>query len=218
MWLFRNIVFYVVNFVVFQFSCANYLNQFETWHSREIFWICSGLLFLVMLVKWRNKWTGIRTLNVKQEKYGIYYEARLSKKFMNWTYLFYGTEVAISIIFPILYMYFDTLTWTFSALLFLNGIEGLLYLVINTKKGKFKVGLNENALVHNARGTYVLPFHELKSIEYKYDEYFFIYQSGETLTIPEYIVEQADIPVLREHIVKKAAERGIFVTEKLRKN
>jgi hypothetical protein len=202
--------------VVFQFSFFNYLTDETTWYSHEIFLGCAGILFLLMLVKWRSKWVGILTLNRNTARYGIFYTARLSRKFLNWTYLFYGTEAVVSIVFPFIYLYFDQKTWPFAALLFLNGIEGVYFLLRNSKSGNFKLGINNNAIVHNARGTYVLPFHELKSVVYKYDEYFFIYDSGETLTIPEYIVDPEDMPALRQHINKKAAEQGIFVTEKLR--
>lgn len=215
MWLIRNILFYVLNFIVFQFSCANYLNNFETWYSKIIFLSAAGILFFIMLLKWRNKWTGIITLNRNAKKYNLTYSVQLSRKFMKWTYLFYGIEIIVSLIFPIIYLYFDTLTWPFSFLLFINGVEGLYYLLMNTKKGNFKLAMNENALVHNARGTCVLPFHDLKSIEYKYDEYFFIYNSGEALTIPEYVVEDAKLDEFRQILATKAKEKGIFYSDKL---
>lgn len=215
MWLVRNIFFYVLNFIVFQFSCANYLNNFETWYSRWVFVIGAGLLFFIMLLKWRNKWTGILTLNRNAEKYNLTYLVPLSKKFMKWTYLFYGIEIIVSLLFPLIYLYFDLYTWPFSLLLFFNGIEGLYYLIMNTRKKNFKIGMNENAIVHNARGTYVLPFHDLKSIEYKYDEYFFVYNSGEALTIPEYVVEDAKLPEFRQILSAKAKELGIFYSDKL---
>ena len=215
MWLFRNILFYLLNFIVFQFSCANYLNNFETWYSKLIFMIAGGLLFFIILLKWRNKWTGIFTLNKNADKYNLSYVAPLSKKFMKWTYLFYGIEIIVSLIFPIIYLYFDVLTWPFSLLLLVNGFEGIYYLMRNSKKGNFKLGMNENALVHNARGTYVLPFHELKSIEYKYDEYFFIYNSGEALTLPEYVVEDVNLPEFKKILSEKAKEKGIFYSDKL---
>ena len=88
---------------------------------------------------------------------------------------------------------------------------------MNTKRGNFKLAMNENALVHNARGTSVLPFHDLKSIEYKYDEYFFIYNSGEALTIPEYIVEDGKLEEFRQLLAGKAKELGIFYSDKLSK-
>lgn len=216
MWLFRNIFFYVANFVVFQLSCINFLTGDVFWGSYKIFWYAAGVLLLLLLVKWRHKWVGILTLNRNLDKYNIVYTAPLSKKFMNWTYLFYGIETVVSLVFPFVYLFFDTHTWAFALLLFINGLEGLIFLVVNTRKGHFKLGINDNALVHNARGTYVLPFHELKSIVYKYDEYFFIYRSGETLTIPEYIVDPVHMPVFREMIAKKAAEHGAFITDKLR--
>lgn len=215
MWLLRNILFYVLNFIVFQFSCANYLNNFETWYSKLVFFIGAGLLFFIMLLKWRNKWTGILTLNKNAAKYKLNYSVRLSRKFMKWTYLFYGIEIVVSLVFPLVYMFFDTLTWPFSCLLFFNGIEGLYYLVVNTKKGKFKIAMNENALVHNARGTTVIPFHDLKSIEYKYDEYFFIYTTGEAISIPEYVVEDANLVEFRKVLSDLAKNRGIFYSDKL---
>ncbi|HLP13344.1 MAG TPA: hypothetical protein VK177_15510 [Flavobacteriales bacterium] len=215
MWLVRNIFFYLLNFIVFQFSCANYLNGFETWHSRLIFQVGAGILALIVLLKWKNKWTGIRTLNANSSKYNLVHHIPLSKKFMRWTWLFYGIEILVSLIFPLIYIYFDMLTWPFALVLFINGLESVYFMMVNTAKGKFKVAFNENAMVHNARGTSVLPFHGLKSIEYKYDEYFFIYNSGETLTIPEYIVEDKDLPLLHTTLVEKAKEKGIFYSGKL---
>src|SRR6478735_5154584 len=114
MWLIRNIIFYVLNFIVFQFSCANYLNNFETWYSKIIFQVAAGILFFIMLLKWRNKWTGIMTLTKNVKKYNLTYLAPLSHKFMRWTYLFYGTEIVISLVFPVIYLYFDTLAGPFS--------------------------------------------------------------------------------------------------------
>jgi hypothetical protein len=215
MWLVRNIFFYLLNFVVFQFSCANYLNGFETWHSRLIFQIGAGLLALIVLLKWKNKWTGIKTLNANASKYNLVNTLPLSRRFMRWTWLFYGIEILVSLLFPLIYIYFDILTWPFALVLFVSGIEGVFYMAWNTKKGTFKVAFNENAMVHNARGTSVYPFHNLKSIEHKYDEFFFIYNSGETLTIPEYIVEDKDLPALHKALVEKAKEKGIFYSGKL---
>ncbi|HYG50898.1 MAG TPA: hypothetical protein VD905_08335 [Flavobacteriales bacterium] len=215
MWLVRNIFFYILNFAVFQFSCANYLNGFETGYSRLVFQIGAALLFLIIILKWRNKWTGIYTLNQNASKYNLVHAMPLSKRFMRWTWLFYGIEILVSLIFPFIYLFFDTLTWPFALVLLIGGIEGVYYMLYNTSKGNFKLAFNENAMVHNARGTVVLPFHNLKSIEYKYDEYFFIYNSGETLTIPEYIVEDKNLPLLHQTLVKKAKEKGIFYSDRL---
>lgn len=216
MWLVRNIIFYFVVFIIFILSSANYLNHFETPYSREAYLIAAGIVFLIFIFKLRIRWTGISTLNSKADKYELIFTAPLSKKFMNYTYLFNGSEVFISLGFGFLFLFFDSLSWIFSTVLLVKGVEGLIYLWINSKQKKFKIGINENAVVHNARGVYVLPFHELKSIEYKYDEFFFIYESGETLTLPSYVVEPEHTAELRSIIVKKATEKGIFYSDKLK--
>lgn len=216
MWLIRNIIFYFTNFVVFQFSCANYLNQFETWYSREIFLGAAGLLLLVVLFKIKNKWTGINTLVKNADKFNLQYRVPLNPQFIKWTQLFYGIEVIISLVFPALYLFFDTLTWPFALVLGINGFEGLIYLYRNKSRSNFLLGMNENAIVHNARGVYVLPFQHLKSIEYKYEDFFFIYEDGETLTLPGNVVAMADMPELKRRIVEMAEKKGIFYSDKLK--
>lgn len=216
MWLIRNIIFYFICFIIFILSSANYLNHFETPYSREVYSVAAGLIFLIVLFKLRNKWTGILTLNKNAEKYNLTYTAPLSRKFLNYTILFNGAEIFICLSFGLLFLYFDTLSWLFSTVLLVNGVEGIIYLVSGLNKQRFKIGMNENALVHNARGTYVVPFHNLKSIEYKYDEFFFIYTTGEALSIPSYVVDEKYLGELKSSIVKVASEKGIFYSDKLR--
>jgi hypothetical protein len=217
MWLLRNILFYTLVFAVFQFSAASYLNGFQFSFTHLLYQIAAGVLLLVLLFKLKIKWTGINALNSKSTKYNFVYTAKLSKPFLSYTRLFYGTEVIISIAAGLLFLFFDKDTWMFSGLLLINGAEGLYYLMHAQQKGKFRIAVNDNAVVHNARGIYVLPFHELKRIEFKYDEFFFIYNDEETLTLPYNVVSADEIEKLKSVIAEKVKEKGIYHTVKLQK-
>ena len=240
MWLLRNILFYFTCFFVFQLTCANYLNgsfrnskeqilldsktkmnrnydvaDFLSANTNLMLGIASGLLLLIMLVKLKSKWTGIKVLR-QNEKYKFVYNAPLSSQFLKFTRLFYGTEALVSGAFALLFFYFDQRAWMFSALLMFNCIEGFYFLFINRKQNKFRLAINENAVVHNGRGTSIMPFAELKSIQYKYNDYFFIYNSGETLTIPENAVEEEHRQAFRETLAASAKQKGIFFTKELK--
>ena len=103
----------------------------------------------------------------------------------------------------------------FSALLIFNGLENIYFLISNLKNNKFRIAVNEYAVVHNGRGTYILPFHELQSIERKYEEFFFIYKNGDTLTIPLNAFTENDLMEFRQLLDKKAREMEIFFSVRL---
>ena len=240
MWLLRNILFYFTCFFVFQLTCANYLNgsmrnskeqilldsktkmnrnydvaDFLSNNTNLMIGIASGLLLLIMIVKLRSKWTGIKVLG-QNEKYNFIYNAPISNQFLKFTRLFYGTEALVSGVFSLLFFYFDQRAWPFCALLLFNCIEGFYFLYSNYKQQKFRLAINENAVVHNARGTYIIPFEGLKSIQYKYNDYFFIYKSGETLTLPENAVNENYRASFREKLSAAAQQKGIFFTKELK--
>ncbi len=215
MWLLRNFLFYFMIVLVFELSAANHLNGFETPYSKIIFWSCAALLFLVMAAKTRLKWTGIFTLNRNAGEYAFQWTHGLSHSFMSYTRLFYFTEVIVSLVFGLLFLYFDTRTSIYSGLLLFNALEGTYFIYSNTKNERFKIAINENAVVHNARGVYVIPFKNLKSIEFKYNEFFFIYENGETLTLNSNVVDETSLEILKQRVLDKAKSKGIFYTDKL---
>lgn len=215
MWLFRNILFYLPLVVVFQITCNNYLSTDRLWFTDYVIYSGSGLLFLVIAVKWKIKWTGIRTLTKKADKYNFVFNKPLQPAFLYWTKFNHISEICTSLAFGGLVLLFDRQAWIFSAMLMINGIENIFFLYRNLSKQNFRIAVNEYAVVHNGRGTYILPFDQLQSIERKYEEFFFIYKNGETLTIPLNAMTENDLGEFRNLIDKKAREKEIFFSVRL---
>ncbi|MFI5203300.1 MAG: hypothetical protein ACHQF2_02300 [Flavobacteriales bacterium] len=215
LWILRNILFYLVLVVVFQVTCNNYLNNDVVWFTQYVVYGGSILLLLILFFKWKSKWTGIRTLNKKSDTYAFTFNKPLQPAFLYWTKYNHVTEAIASFVFGISVLYFDQTAWMFSALLIVNAIENIYFLISNLKNHRFRMAVNEFAVAHNGRGTYIIPFHGLQSIERKYDEFFFIYKNGDTLTIPLNSLEEKDLAAFRQLLDTKARELEIFYSVRL---
>jgi hypothetical protein len=214
-WLLRNILFYFILVIVFQISCNNYLNNDRVWFTHYVYWYSGIILFLVLFFKWKNKWTGIRTLNSKAAKYEFVFNKPLQSPFIYWTKFNHVTEIIVSFAFGLLILYFDLDAWYISVMLLINGVENVFFLFLSLKNNKFRLAVNEFAVVNNARGTYILPFHNLKSIERKYEEFFFIYNNGDTLTIPLNALSENDLTEFRQLLDVQARKMEIFLSDRL---
>lgn len=215
LWILRNILFYLVLILVFQVTCNNYLNNDKVWFTPHIVYGGSILLFLIIAAKWKIKWTGIRTLNGKSDKYGFVFNKPLQPAFVYWTKYNHTAEIIASFAFGFSVLFFELDAWMFSALLIINGIENIFFLYSNLTNNRFRLAVNEYAIVHNGRGTYIAPFHDLQSIERKYDEFFFIYKNGDTLTVPLNALSENDLAGFRQLLDAKAREMNIFFSVRL---
>lgn len=214
MWLLRNILFYLSIVVVFQVASSNYLNNSTVWFTHYVVNTALVITGLIVILKWKIKWTGINTLNRNSGKYNFIFNKPLQPGFVYWTKFHVLSEMIASFAFGITIGLFEQTAWIFSLILIINGIENAIFLYINLKNNRFRVAVNEYAVVHNGRGTYVIPFHELQSIERKYEEFFFIYKNGDTLTLPLNAMTENDLIEFRQLIENKAREKEIFCSTK----
>jgi hypothetical protein len=211
----RNVLFYFILVVVFQVASNNYFNRDTVWFTDYILYGGTALVFLTLLFKIKVKWNSIRTLNKKAAQFEFTFNRPLNSAFLYWTKYNHITESAASLLFGAFIFIFDQNAWILCLLLLLNAIENLWFLYSNLRRQRFRIAVNQYAVAHNSKGIYILPFDQLKAIERKYDEFFFVYTNGETRTLPLNALQPQDLEEFRQLLDTKAREKEIFFSVRL---
>jgi hypothetical protein len=188
-------------------------------YKYEVLTGLSVLVFLLGILRMKARWQGIKDMRSFSQ---FDYVSNVSKAFLNRSRTYTLLEILFMSGALILFLRFAQLDFNLMismiiVLAFLI-LEGLIFLVLLSKKGKgFRVGINNQVIAYFAREMKLFYYEGLQRVElHQSDLISFKYRDDLVLFMPTSVLDKEDIPKFKAALIEQLDNKNIYFDDRFR--